>query len=69
MHIGNIRNACWMVRFYARGGRSEIGSKERDRAIKQLAIALRDALTESDQYETILAALLDGLRPKDEAPF
>ena len=65
----SILNAAWMVRHYARGGRSSIQREQRDLAIQQLGIAVRDAFAKSDDFETLLAAVCDGLRPKDEQPF
>jgi hypothetical protein len=68
-HVAAILNAAWMVRHYARGGRTTIQRPERTQAIEHLAITLRDALNSSSDFEPLLAAVVDGLRPKDEPPF
>ena len=67
--VAAILNASWMVRHYARGGRSEIHSKERNRAIYDLGLAVRLAFDTSEDFESLLAAVVDGLRPKDDPPF
>lgn len=67
-----ILNAAWMVRHRARGGRQSAGSPlriERDKAIKQLGMVCRDAFNSSDDFEPLLAAICDGLKPHDEQPF
>lgn len=58
--IAEIRNAAWLVRYYTRN------RVRRAQAITKLGIAVRHALESSSDYESILAAVLDGLRPKDE---
>jgi hypothetical protein len=58
-----IRNDAWMVRYYARN------RMRRAQAIAKLGATLRHAFTESDDFETLLAAVLDGLRPQDTHPF
>jgi hypothetical protein len=64
-----ILNAAWMVRHYARGGRSAIHSAQRREAIQALGVTVRDAFNSSDDYEALLAAIVDGLRPRDEPAF
>lgn len=65
-----IRHAAWMVRHYARGGRSCIGRRERARAIRALGRTVRDAFNQSENYEVLLVAVVDGLRPRpDEQAF
>jgi hypothetical protein len=58
-----------MVRHYERGGRSLILRKERQRAIRKMGLAVREAFDSSEDFEPLLAAVLDGLAPKDEPRF
>lgn len=67
--VAEILNAAYLVRHYARGGRSHIHRKERARAILTLGMAIGRAFAVSQDYEPLLAAILDGLRPKDDPPF
>ena len=67
--LAAITNACYFVRHYARGGRSEIQRPLRAQAIQHLALVLREALSTTDDPEPYLAALLDGLRPRNDPPF
>ena len=68
-HVSSILNAAWLVRHFARGGRSAIQRKERTAAIRKLGVTVRDAFSTSEDYESLLAAVVDGLRPKDDPPF
>ena len=68
-HVAAILNASYMVRHYARGGRSSLQRTQRSQAIQRLGLTVRDAFNESDDYEPLLAAVVDGLRPKDDPPF
>lgn len=68
-HVAAILNAAWMVRHYARGGRSEIQSDQRQQAIELLGLTVREAFNSSDEYEALLGAVVDGLRPREERPF
>lgn len=68
-HVTAIYNACYLVRHYARGGRSTLQREQRTEAIRRLALALREALEKSNDPEPILAAVVDGLRPRNEPPF
>lgn len=68
-HVSAILNAAWMVRHYARGGRSTILKLERDGAILALGLIVRDAFSSSDDFEPLLGAVVDGLRPKEDTPF
>lgn len=68
-HVASILNAAWMVRHYARGGRTEIQRAERTQAIQQLGVIVRDAFAHCTDFEPLLAAVVDGLRPKDDPPF
>lgn len=65
-----IRNAAWMVRHYRRGARSSIGRAQRAQAVHLLGLAVREAFARSDDFEPLLVAIVDGLRPLPEAePF
>lgn len=63
--VSRIYNDCYMVRHYARGGRSEIAKLRRHQAIQKLGETLRFAFNSTEEYETLIAAMLDGLRPLD----
>ncbi len=67
-HVAAILNAAWMVRHYARGARSSIHAAERAAAIRALGLTVRRAFTESDHFEPLLAAVADGLRPREASP-
>lgn len=70
--VAAILNAAWMVRHHARGGRVTRGSPmaaKRDEAIRQLGVTVRDAFNQCEDFEPLLAAVCDGLRPHDERPF
>lgn len=68
-HVAAILNAAWMVRHYARGARTRINQAERAQAIHELGLLVRDAFDTSNNFEALLTAIVDGLRPKDEQPF
>ena len=59
-----ILNAAWMVRHYSHGS-----PVKRAEAIRQLGLVVRQSLNSSEDFEPVLAALVDGLRPKDDRPF
>ena len=67
--VAAILNDAWMVRHYARGGRSSIQRPQRAEAIRRLALSVRDALNVSQDFEPLLIALVDGLSARDEPPF
>lgn len=67
--VAAILNAAWMVRHYARGGRTGIGSNHRQHAINQLGLEVRKAFIESDDFEPLLVAIYDGLNPRADPPF
>jgi hypothetical protein len=67
--VAAILNAAWMVRHYARGRGTTPMALRRAQAIQKLGLTVRHALNSSDDFEKILAAVVDGLRPKDEPPF
>jgi hypothetical protein len=67
--VASILNSAWMVRHYERGGRLEILSKERARAIRQMGLAVREAFDRSEDFEPLLLAVLDGLNPREDHRF
>ncbi len=69
--VAAILNAAWMVRHYARGARQKTShsAKHRDEAIKKLGLIVREAFAQSSDFEALLTAVVDGLRPRDEPPF
>jgi hypothetical protein len=67
--VASILNAAWMVRHYARGGRTNHHRLYRNQAIQRLGLTVREAFARSEDFESLLAAIVDGLRPKDEPPF
>jgi len=67
--VAQILNAAWLVRHYARGGRSQIQKAPRDKAIKQLGLVVREAFSATEDFEPLLAAIVDGLRPQDQQRF
>lgn len=68
--VAAILNSGYMVRHYARGGRMTfLMVRERDLAIMQMGVTVRDAFNRSTDFAPLLAAIVDGLRPKDEPPF
>ncbi len=69
VHVAAILNSAWMVRHYARGGRLAIQRTQRAQAIQRLGLTVREAFSTSDDFEPLLAAIVDGLRPRDDPPF
>jgi hypothetical protein len=67
--VAQILNAGWMVRHYARGGRLTIQRTQRTQAIQKLGLTVREAFNRSEDFEPLLAAVVDGLRPRDDPPF
>lgn len=70
--VAAILNAAWMVRHHARGGRVSRESPmaaNRQKAIRAMGLIVRQAFQSSDDFEPLLAAVVDGLRPRDEPPF
>lgn len=63
--VALILNAAWMVRHYRRA----CLRRQRAAALAQLGRAVRRAFNESEDFEPLLAAICDGLRPHDEQPF
>lgn len=68
-NVSAILNAAWLVRHYARGGRTTIQRNERAQAIRKLGVTVREAFNGSEDFEPMLAAVVEGLRPKGDPPF
>lgn len=66
-----IRNAGYFVRHYWRGGRGTTSRQAalRAQAIHRMGLAVREAFNKSDNFEQLLSAVADGLRPRDDQPF
>jgi len=60
-----IYNATYWVRQYG-GARNRL---RRSQAILLLGLTVRDAFNKSDDFETLLYALVNGLKKDDEPPF
>lgn len=66
--VADILNQAWMVRHY-RLQRSAFQRLERAQAIQLLGLTVRNAFNSSDDFETLLGAIVDGLRPHEGTPF
>lgn len=66
--VAAILNSWWMVRHYERGGRSSIQQKERQRAIRELGLTVREAFGRSEDFEPLLIALIDGASSQVNRP-
>ena len=66
--VAAILNAAWMVRHYALQ-RTRHDRLRRAQAIQKLGLVVREAFYTSDDFEALLGAVVDGLRPKDNQPF
>ena len=67
-----IRNAGWMVRHATRSARLRWSTcPRRKAAIDELGLIVRRAFAMSNDFEVLLTAILDALRPTDDdrAPF
>jgi hypothetical protein len=65
-YAAEIRNAAWMVRHYAR----PLQSADRAAAILRMGLTVREAFTKCDDYEQLLVAIVEGLKPETyEPPF
>ena len=58
--VSEIHNAAWHVRNVR-----PVSRVRHAQAIQRLGVTVRAALAESDDFEAILAAVVDGLRPLD----
>jgi hypothetical protein len=68
-HVSAILNAGYLVRYYARGGRTSLHRLQREQAITYLGLAIREAFNKSDDFKPLLIAVVDALRPRDDPPF
>jgi hypothetical protein len=66
--VSRIYNDWYMVRHYWRGARSSIARAERQAAIRKLGLTVRYAFSASEDFEALLAAVVDGGRPRDTDP-
>lgn len=57
--VSELRHAFWWVRHY-RGARNRL---RRQQAILRLGLALREAFNKTEDFEPLLTAILEGLRP------
>ena len=64
----DLHNDAWMVVYYA-PQRTAAMRLRRAQAILKLGLTVRHAFAVSDNFEPLLVALVDGLRPRDERPF
>lgn len=66
--LAAIRNAGWLIRHYALQ-RTRHDRARRAEAIMEMGMAVREAFALSDDFEPLLVAVVDGLRPLDNQPF
>lgn len=66
--VAQILNAAWLVRHYTLQ-RTAAMRLQRAQAILRLGLTVREAFNQSDDFEALLAAVVDGLRPRDDPPF
>ena len=66
--IAAILNAAWLVRHYGLQ-RNASQRLRRTQAIIRLGLEIREAFSSSEDFEPLLAAIVDGLRPKESQPF
>lgn len=64
----SILNAAWWVRHYALQ-RTPAMRRRRAQAVQRLGLTVRDAFNRSEDFEPLLVAIVDGLRPRDDPPF
>ena len=67
-HIAGILNASFLVRHYALQ-RNNAQRLMRNQAIRRLGLEIRQAFSQTEDFEPLLAAIVDGLNPKDYHPF
>lgn len=67
--VAAILQDGYMVRNYWRGAKSSIGRIQRQQAILKMGMTIREAFNRSNDFEALIAAVADGVRPKDEQPF
>lgn len=66
--VASIRNDAWMVLHYA-PQRTAAMRLRRSQAILKLGLTVRHAFAESDDFEALLTAVLDGLNPRSDSRF
>lgn len=66
--MAEIRHLSWMIRHCGQQ-RNESQRLRRTQAIQKLGLELREAFSETEDFEPLLAAILHGLNPKDPSPF
>lgn len=67
-YVVEIYNAWWSVRYYA-PQRSRSNRLRRAQAIRKLGLAIREAFNSSDDFETLIAAVVDGSDRCERHPF
>jgi hypothetical protein len=67
-YVAAILNDAWMVRNYGLE-RNESQRLRRAQAILKLGLTVREAFSSTDDFEPLLAAICDGLRPRESKPF
>lgn len=63
-HCAELREACWMLRHYRR----PIQRAQRAQAVLRLGLTVREAFSASDDFEPLLIALVEGLKPEEYRP-
>lgn len=68
--VSALYNCCWWVRHFERGNRLESVAIRRKQAIQKLGLTCREIFKHTDDhdFEPVLTALVDGLRPRDDNP-
>lgn len=66
--VAEILNTGWLVRHYTLK-RTRHDRLRRAQAIQKLGLVVRQALSSSDDFEALLGAVVDALRPRDNSPF
>lgn len=63
--VASILNAAFMVRHY--GARPHAGYRlRRAAAVQRLGLTVRRAFNQSENFEPLLIAVVDGLRPRPD---
>lgn len=66
--IAEILNDGWMVRHYVLQ-RTPHDRLCRAQAIQKMGLAVREAFSHSDDFEALLGAVVESLRPRNNQPF
>jgi len=66
--VAAILNDGWMVRHYTLQ-RTRHDRERRAQAIRKMGLTVREAFNQSQDFEPLLGAVVDGLRPRDNQPF